>query len=198
MEATAKDVAKLREETGAGFADCKKALTEAKTYEEAVKLLEAQGAKRAEKVKANERETREGLVTSYIHHGGNLGVLLELNCSTDFVARSDEFKTLAKELVMQIAGTDPKYVSFDDIPEDVKTRMRDEATNDPEVQKRPEKLREQIVEGKVKKQLSAQVLLEQPWVKDEKVQISALINDVIRKTGENIVVRRFTRYALGE
>ena len=198
MEATAQDVAKLREETGAGFADCKKALTEAKTYEEAVKLLEAQGAKRAEKVKANERETREGLVTSYIHHGGNLGVLLELNCSTDFVARSDEFKTLAKELVMQIAGTDPKYVSFDDIPEDVKTRMRDEATNDPEVQKRPEKLREQIVEGKVKKQLSAQVLLEQPWVKDEKVQISALINDVIRKTGENIVVRRFTRYALGE
>lgn len=198
MEATAKDVAKLREETGAGFADCKKALTEAKTYEEAVKLLEAQGAKRADKVKANERETREGLVTSYIHHGGNLGVLLELNCSTDFVARSDEFKTLAKELVMQIAGTSPKYVSFDDIPEDVKTRMRAEATNDPEVQKRPEKLREQIVEGKVKKQLSAQVLLEQPWVKDDKIQISKLIDDVIRKTGENIVVRRFTRYALGE
>ena len=198
MEATAKDVAKLREETGAGFADCKKALTEAKTFEEAVKILETQGAKRAEKVKSNERETREGLVTSYIHHGGNLGVLLELNCSTDFVARSDEFKTLAKELVMQIAGTDPKYVSFDDIPEDVKTQMRAEATNDPEVQKRPEKLREQIVEGKVKKQLSAQVLLEQPWVKDEKVQISKLIDEVIRKTGENIVVRRFTRYALGE
>ena len=198
MEATAKDVAKLREETGAGFADCKKALSEAKTYDEAVKILEAQGAKRAEKVKSAERETREGLVTSYIHHGGNLGVLLELNCSTDFVARSDEFKTLAKELVMQIAGTDPKYVSFDDIPEDVKNQMRAEATNDPEVQKRPEKLREQIVEGKVKKQLAAQVLLEQPWVKDEKIQVSKLIDDVIRKTGENIVVRRFTRYALGE
>lgn len=197
MEATAKEVAKLRELTGAGFADCKKALSEAKTFEDAVKALETQGAKRAEKVKSAERETREGLVTSYIHHGGNLGVLLELNCSTDFVARSDEFKALAKELVMQIAGTDPKYVSFEDIPEDVKTRMRDEATNDPEVQKRPEKLREQIVEGKVKKQLSAQVLLEQPWVKDEKIQVSKLIDDVIRKTGENIVVRRFTRYALG-
>jgi elongation factor Ts len=197
MEATAKEVAKLRELTGAGFADCKKALSEAKTFEDAVKALETQGAKRAEKVKSAERETREGIVTSYIHHGGNLGVLLELNCSTDFVARSDEFKALAKELVMQIAGTDPKYVSFEDIPEDVKTRMRDEATNDPEVQKRPEKLREQIVEGKVKKQLSAQVLLEQPWVKDEKIQVSKLIDDVIRKTGENIVVRRFTRYALG-
>ncbi|HKV84822.1 MAG TPA: elongation factor Ts [Ktedonobacterales bacterium] len=198
MEATAKEVAKLRELTGAGFADCKKALGEAKTFDDAVKALETQGAKRAEKVKSAERETREGLVTSYIHHGGNLGVLLELNCSTDFVARSDEFKALAKELVMQIAGTDPKYVSFEDIPDDVRTRMRDEATNDPEVQKRPEKLREQIVEGKVKKQLSAQVLLEQPWVKDEKISVNKLIDDVIRKTGENIVVRRFTRYALGE
>ena len=198
MEATAKEVAKLRELTGAGFADCKKALSEAKTFEDAVKALETHGAKRAEKVKAAERETREGLVTSYLHHGGNLGVLLELNCSTDFVARSDEFKALAKELVMQIAGTDPKYVSFEDIPEDVQTRMRDEATNDPEVQKRPEKLREQIVAGKVKKQLSSQVLLEQPWVKDEKIKVGQLVDDVIRKTGENIVVRRFTRYALGE
>ena len=198
MEATAKEVAKLREVTGAGFADCKKALTEAKTFDEAVKILEAHGAKRAEKVKAAERETREGVVTSYIHHGGNLGVLLELNCSTDFVARSDEFKALAKELVMQIAGTNPKYVSFSDIPEDVQNKMRAEAANDPEVQKRPEKLREQIVEGKVKKQLSAEVLLEQPWVKDEKIQVSKLIDEVIRKTGENIVVRRFTRYALGE
>ena len=198
MEATAKDVAKLREETGAGFADCKKALTEAKTYEEAVKLLEAQGAKRAEKVKANERETREGLVTSYIHHGGNLGVLLELNCSTDFVARSDEFRTLARELTLQIAGTDPKYVSYSDVPRETLDRLRQEANDDPEVQKRPADKREQIVEGKVKKQLAAQVLMEQPWVKDEKIKVGTLVDDVIRKTGENVIVRRFTRYALGE
>jgi elongation factor Ts len=198
MEATAKDVAKLREVTGAGFADCKKALQEAKTFDEAVKILEERGQKRAEKVKGQERETRQGLIQSYIHHGGNLGVLLELNCSTDFVARSDEFKTLARELVMQIAGTAPAYISFDDVPEQIWTQLRQEALDDPEVQKRPEHLRAQIVEGKVKKQLAAMVLLEQPWVKDDKVKISALIDDVIRKTGENIVVRRFTRYALGE
>lgn len=198
MEFTAKDVARLREATGAGFADCKKALTSASTFEEAIKVLEQQGQKRAEKVKSQERETQQGLITSYIHHGGNLGVLLELNCSTDFVARSDEFKTLAKELVMQIAGTDPKYVSFADVPEETTQALRTEAMNDPAIQKRPEHLREQIVEGKVKKQLSAQVLMEQPWVKDDKVTIAKLVDDVIRKTGENIVVRRFTRYVLGE
>ncbi|MGZ3677326.1 MAG: elongation factor Ts [Ktedonobacterales bacterium] len=198
MEATAKYVAKLRELTGAGFADCKKALDEAKTFDEAVKILEEKGQKRAEKVKGQERETREGLITSYIHHGGNLGVLLELNCSTDFVARSDDFKQLARELVMQVAGTNPTYVSFADVPQDVLTQMRETFANDPEVLKRPADKREQIVEGKIKKQLSAQVLLEQPWVKDDKIQVSKLVDDVIRKTGENIVVRRFTRYALGE
>ena len=197
MEATAKEVARLREATGAGFADCKAALTSAKTFDEAVKILEEKGQKRAEKVKGQERETREGLIHSYIHHGGNLGVLLELNCSTDFVARSDDFKNLAKELVMQIAGTDPKWASFDEVPESVRAELRDDAMNDPEVQKRPEHLRAQIVEGKVQKQLAAQVLLEQPWVKDEKIKVGKLVDDVIRKTGENIVVRRFTRYALG-
>lgn len=197
MEATAKDVAKLRELTGAGFADCKKALAEAKTLDEAVKILEEKGAARAEKVKGAERATAQGLITSYIHHGGNLGVLLELNCSTDFVARSDEFKTLAKELVMQIAGTDPQYASFADVPEETMAALREAAMHDPEVQKRPEKLRAQIVEGKVKKQLTSQVLMEQPWVKDDKITVGKLVDDVIRKTGENIVVRRFTRYVLG-
>jgi elongation factor Ts len=198
MESTAKDVAKLREITGAGFADCKSALAEAKTFDEAVKLLEKRGQQRAEKMKTQERETREGLIASYIHHGGNVGVLLELNCSTDFVARSDEFKTLARELTLQIAGLDPRYVAFADVPEATLAHMREEAAADADVQKRPEHLRAQIVEGKVKKQLAAQILLEQPWIKDDKVQVGKLIDDIIRKTGENIVVRRFTRYALGE
>ena len=198
MEFTAKDVARLREETGAGFADCRTALTESKTFEEAIKFIEKKGANRAEKLKGQERETRQGLVHSYIHHGGNLGVLLELNCSTDFVARSDEFRTLARELTMQIAGTEPLYISFDDVPAATLERMRQEAAADPEVQKRPESKREQIVEGKVKKQLTAQVLLAQPWIKDDKVTVSALVDDVIRKTGENIVIRRFARFALGE
>jgi elongation factor Ts len=198
MDYTTKDVAKLREETGAGFADCKAALTESKTYEAAVKHLEEKGAKRAEKVKNLERETRQGVITSYLHHGGNLGVLLELNCTTDFVARSDEFKTLARELTLQIAGTDPKYVAFEDVPAETLAALRQAAQDDPEVQKRPADKREQIVEGKVKKQLAAQVLLEQPWVKDEKIKVGTLVDEVIRKTGERIVVRRFTRYALGE
>lgn len=198
MEFTAKDVAKLREITGAGFADCRTALAESKTFDAAVKHLEEKGAKRAEKVKSMERETRQGIITSYLHHGGNLGVLLELNCTTDFVARSDEFKTLARELTLQIAGTDPQYIAMEDVPEATLAEMRQAAHDDPEVQKRPADKRDQIVEGKVKKQLSAHVLLEQPWVKDEKIKVGTLVDEVIRKTGERIVVRRFTRYALGE
>ncbi len=198
MEFTAKDVAKLREQTGAGFADCKSALTNASSFEEAVKLIEQKGQARAEKVKSQDRETREGVVESYIHHGGNLGVLLELNCSTDFVARSDEFKKLARELVLQIAGTNPQYVSLSDVPEDVMTKARAELMDDPDVKKRPERLREQIVEGKLKKQFSEHALLEQPWVKDDKITVGKLVDDVIRKTGENVVVRRFARFALGE
>jgi elongation factor Ts len=198
MEATAKDVVKLRELTGAGPLDCKKALMEAKTFEEAIKLLEEKGAKRAEKVKSQERETREGLITSYIHHSGSVGVLLELNCSTDFVARSDDFRTLARELCMQIAGTSPRYISWSDVPAEVEEALRKEAMEDPQVRKRPADKQEQIVSGKVKKQLSSEVLLEQPWVKDDKITVGKLVDDVIRKTGENIVVRRFTRYGLGE
>jgi elongation factor Ts len=198
MEATAKDVIKLRELTGAGPLDCKKALIEANTFDEAVRLLEEKGAKRAEKVKSQDRETREGLITSYIHHSGNLGVLLELNCSTDFVARSDDFRTLARELCMQIAGTAPSYIAWSDVPEEVQREMHEALLTDPEVRKRPADKREQIIEGKVKKQLSSQVLLEQPWVKDDKTTVGKLVDDVIRKTGENIVVRRFTRYGLGE
>ena len=197
MEYTAKDVAKLREVTGAGFADCKSALTEAKTFDEAIKLIEAKGQKRAEKVKSQDRETHEGLVTSYIHHGGNLGVLLELNCSTDFVARSDAFKELARELALQIAGANPKYATMADVPAETLATMRKEFAEDPEVLKRPEKVREQIVEGKIKKQLASEVLLEQPWVKDDKVLVGKLVDDVIHKTGENIVIRRFARFALG-
>ncbi|HET9110782.1 MAG TPA: hypothetical protein VFN78_08155 [Ktedonobacterales bacterium] len=197
MDFTAKDVAKLREITGAGFADCKSALTDAKTFDEAIKLIEAKGQKRAEKVKSQDRATSEGLVTSYIHHGGNLGVLLELNCSTDFVARSDEFKNLARELALQIAGANPKYATLADVPAETLEALRKEYEADPEVQKRPEKVRAQVVEGKIKKQLSSQVLMEQPWVKDDKILVGKLVDDVIHKTGENVVLRRFARFELG-
>ncbi len=197
MDFTAKDVAKLREITGAGFADCKSALSDAKTFDEAIKLIEAKGQKRAEKVKSQDRATSEGLVASYIHHGGNLGVLLELNCSTDFVARSDEFKNLARELALQIAGANPKYATLADVPVETLEALRKEYEADPEVQKRPEKVRAQVVEGKIKKQLSSEVLMEQPWVKDDKILVGKLVDDVIHKTGENVVVRRFARFELG-
>ena len=197
MEYTAKDVAKLREITGAGFADCKSALTEAKSLDEAIKLIEAKGQKRAEKVKGADRETSQGLITSYIHHGGNLGVLVELNCSTDFVARSDEFKNLARELAMQIAGANPRYVSQADVPAETLEALRKEFAEDPEVLKRPEAKRAQIVDGKMKKRLASESLLDQPWVKDDKITVGKLIDDVIRKTGENIIVRRFARFELG-
>lgn len=197
MEYTTKDVAKLRELTGAGFADCKAALTDAKSFEDAVRLIEAKGQKRAEKVKGQDRETSQGLVASYIHHGGNLGVLVEVNCSTDFVARSDEFKNLTRELAMHIAGANPRYVSQADVPEETLAAMRAEFSEDPEVLKRPEKMRTQIVDGKIKKRLAAEILLEQPWVKDDKITIAKLIDEVIRKTGENIIVRRFARFELG-
>src|SRR5262249_1427007 len=156
-------------------------LSQASTLDEAVKILEQAGAKRAEKVKSAERETSEGLIASYVHHGGNLGVLLELNCSTDFVARSDEFKNLAKERTLQIASTAPTYISFGDVPESVLEQLRREAAEEPEVQKKPQHLRAQIVEGKVKKQASGQVLLEQPWVRDEKITVAKLVDEVIRK-----------------
>ncbi len=198
MEFTAKDVAKLREETGAGFADCKNALTAAKDFDDALKLIEQKGQQRAEKVKGQDRETHQGLVESYIHHGGNLGVLVELNCSTDFVARSETFRTLARELTLQIAGTNPTYIAMSDIPESLLAEAREKHMSDPEVQKRPERLREQIVEGKLKKQFADHVLLEQVWVKDDKITVGKLVDDVIRKTGENVVVRRFARFALGE
>ncbi len=198
MEFTAQDVKQLRELTGAGFADCRAALAEASSVEQAVKILEEKGQKRADKVKGADRETKQGVIVSYIHHGNNLGVLLELNCSTDFVARNEEFRQLAKELAIQVAGMNPEYVSYDQIPADVLEAAKKTIAEDPEVKKRPANVREKVIEGKLKKEFTSKVLLEQPWVKDETKTIASLIDDMIRKTGENITVRRFTRYALGE
>ena len=198
MEFTAQDVKKLREMTGAGFADCRTALTEAPSIEAAVKVLEEKGQKRAEKLKVAGREMTSGLIVSYIHHGDNLGVLLELNCSTDFVARNEDVRKLARDIAVQVAGMNPEFISFDQIPAEVLDAARKEIADEPEVKKRPAKVRETVIEGKLKKQFGAKVLLEQPWLKDEAKTIAMLIDEMIHKTGENITVRRFTRYALGE
>ena len=198
MNFTAEDVKRLREVTGAGFADCRSALTDTASFDAAIKALEEKGKKRAEKIKGQDRETRQGTVVSYIHGGGTIGVLLELNCSTDFVSRNEDFRTLARELAIQVAGLDPQYISFADIPAEELATARAEITADPEVQKRPERVREQIIEGKLKKQFGSKILLEQQWVKDESKSVASLVDDLIHKTGENIVVRRFTRFAVGD
>ncbi len=198
MNYAATDVKKLREETGATFADCKNALNEANSWDEAVKLVDARSGRKAEKMIASGRETKEGGVFAYVHHNHSVGVLLELNCSTDFVARSESFRTLASELALQIAGLAPKYVSFEDVPAEVLDEARRQAAEDPSMARVPEGRREEILSNKVKKTIGEQVLLLQPWVKDESVTIGDLVRKVIAETGENIVVRRFSRFKLGE
>ena len=198
MNYSATDVKKLREETGATFADCKNALAEATTWQEAVKLLEARIGKKAEKMIAAGRETKEGGVFSYVHHNHSVGVLLELNCSTDFVAHSHSFRQLASELALQIAGLAPKYVNYEDVPADVIEEARNKALEDPSMARVPAEKREEVINNKVKKALGEQVLMMQPWVKDESVVVSDLVRKVIAETGENIVVRRFSRFKLGE
>jgi elongation factor Ts len=167
MEYTAADVKSLREETGATFADCKNALTQSKTRAEAVKYLEARRDKKAEKMVTAGRETKEGGVFSYVHHNHNVGVLLELNCSTDFVARGEGFRKLANELALQIAGVAPKYVSYEDVPAETIEQARKKIMEDPTIERVPEARREEFLNGKLKKELGSEVLMMQPWVKDE-------------------------------
>jgi elongation factor Ts len=198
MNYAAADVKKLREETGATFADCKNALTEAKTWDDAVKYLEARSDKKAEKMISAGRETKEGGVFAYVHHNHSVGVLLELNCSTDFVARSESFRHLANELSLHITGLAPTYISYDDVPAEVIEEARRKAADDPSMERVAESRREEVIDNKVKKAIGEQVLLLQPWVKDESVTVGDLVRKVIAETGENIIVRRFSRFKLGE
>lgn len=198
MEYTAVDVKKLREQTNATFADCKNALTEAKAWDEAVKILEAKSDRKAEKMIVAGRETKQGGVFSYVHHNHSVGVLLELNCSTDFVARSEGFQGLARDLVLQIAGVAPKYINFEEVPEDIVKAARQQVLEDESLARVPEEKREDVINGKLKKIFGEQVLMMQPFVKDEAVSIGDLVRKVIAETGENIVVRRFSRFVLGE
>jgi elongation factor Ts len=189
-------VKELRERTGAGMMDCKSALEEAKgDVDTAVKLLRERGQATAAK-KAG-RDAREGTIFSYIHPGGRLGVLIEVNSETDFVARNEEFQKLVKDIAMQVAGLDPKYVTIESIPADQLEAKKAELLSDEDVQKKPENIRPQIVEGQLRKWYQAVVLYEQPF-RDTDQKIGDLIIDAIARIGENIRVRRFVRYQLGE
>jgi elongation factor Ts len=200
MNYTALDVKKLREETGATFNDCKNALIDASSWEEAIKILDAKRDKKAEKMMGAARETAQGGIFSYVHHNNSVGVLLELNCSTDFVAHSENFRKLASELTIQIAGAHPapKYINLEDVPAEVTEQLRNTVAEDPSMERVPANKREDVINNKVKKSLSEQVLMLQPWVKDESVVIGDLVRRVIAETGENIVIRRFSRFELGK
>ncbi len=189
-------VKQLRERTGAGFMDCKSALAETGgDLEKAVSLLRERGQAAA----ANKagREAREGLIGSYIHAGGRLGVLIEVNCETDFVARTEDFQRLVRDLAMQVAGLAPEYVTVDSIPSEVTDRKRQELLGDESIQRKPENLRPQIVDGQLRKWHQSVVLYEQPF-RDSDQTVGQLITDAVARIGENIRVRRFTRYQLGE
>jgi elongation factor Ts len=189
-------VKELRERTGAGMMDCKKALEEsAGDIDQAVALLRERGQAAAAK-KAG-REAREGLVSAYIHPGGRLGVLIEVNCETDFVARTDDFQKLVRDLAMQVAGLAAEYPTIESIPPELIEAKRAELLADESVQKKPENIRPQIVEGQLRKWFQSVVLYEQPF-RDTELTVGQLVTDAIARIGENIRVRRFERYQLGE
>ncbi len=191
---TAQMVNDLRAATGAGLLDCKKALTEANgNVEEATTILRKKGA--ASAAKKADRATKEGLIESYIHVGGKVGVLLEVNCETDFVARNEDFKQLCKDICLQIAAANPLYVNRSDVPEADLAKEREIAAA--QVQGKPPAAVQKIVEGKLDKFYSTIVLLDQPFVKEPEKTVKDIITEKITKIGENIQVRRFTRYQLG-
>jgi elongation factor Ts len=193
---TASMVGQLREKTGAGLLDCKKALDEAQgNMEQAETILRKKGVSSAAK-KAG-RSTSDGLIEAYIHVGGKVGVLVEVNCETDFVARTDEFQKLVRDLAMQVAGLAALYVDIDRIPADILEAKKAELLADEAVQAKPEAVREKIVEGQLKKWQREVCLLEQPF-RDEERTVRDLVTERIATIGENIRVRRFVRFALGE
>jgi elongation factor Ts len=196
MAITADMVKELRERTGAGMMDCKRALEETNgDLDQAVANLRERGLAAAQK-KAG-RDAREGLVASYIHTGGRVGVLIEVNCETDFVARTDEFQKLVKDLAMQVAGLGATYVDVDHIPADVLAAKKATLVADDAVQSKPENIRAKIVEGQLNKWYKEVCLLEQPF-RDEDRTVRELVTERIATIGENIRVRRFTRFVLGE
>ena len=195
---TAKLVKDLRDKTGAGMMDCKKALNETDgNVEKALEWLRKKGIASAEKKSG--RVAAEGSIGSYIHTGSRVGVLLELNCETDFVARGDIFQSLLKDVSMQVAACpNVEYVSIDQIPKDVVEKEKQIEMGRDDLSGKPENIKEKIVEGRIAKRLSELVLLSQPYIKDSALTVEDLVKQAAAKIGENIKVRRFTRYTLGE
>ena len=200
-EITASAVKSLREKTGAGMMECKNALAEAGGNEEqAVEILRKRGLASARKKEG--RIAAEGAVGSYIHMGGKVGVLVEVNCETDFVARGEEFTQLVKDVAMHVAAAEPRYVSREEVPADALDKEREiaraQAKNDPKNANKPDQVIDKIVEGRLNKYYEETVLLDQPFVKDPAKTVGELVTEKIAKTGEKITIRRFSRYKMGE
>ena len=197
MEISAKQVKELRELTGVGFMECKAALTEASgDIKKAVTILRTRGQAKAEK--RSGRTTGQGLIGTYIHQGGQVGVLVEMNCESDFVARTEDFQTLLKEIAMHIAASNPICVNRDAVPTEDLEREKNIYLAQAKESKKPQNVIDKIVEGKLNSYYSQIVLLDQPSIRDPKIKISDLINTAIAKLGENITISRFSRFKVGE
>ena len=197
MEISAGAIKELRQRTGVGMMDCKKALVEcAGNIDEAIDLLRKKGLAKA--AKRAGRETAEGLISSYIHPGGKIGVLVDINCETDFVARTEDFQNLVKEIAMHIAAMNPLAIRREDVHPEVIEKEKEILRAEAAATGKPEKVLEKIVEGRLEKFFAERCLMEQAYIKNPDITIKDLIYDIIAKVGENITVRRFTRYQLGE
>jgi elongation factor Ts len=196
-QVSAKEVSALRAKTGAGMMDCKKALLETGgDVQKAIDYLKQKGIAKAEKRAG--RTAAQGVIESYVHFNSRVGVLVELNCETDFVARTDDFKTLARDIALHVASANPIAVTEDEVPADFIEHEKGIFEKQVEESGKPEPVRQKIVEGKLKKLLQENVLLDQPFVKDDKKSVGQLVKEISGKVGENIVVRRVVRYELGE
>lgn len=197
MEISADQVKKLRQRTGIGFMECKKALEESEgDVEKAILILRKKGYARAEKKMS--RETGEGMVGSYIHLNGKIGVLVEVNCESDFVSRNKEFGELVKNIAMHIAAADPQYVSSEEIPEEVLDQEKEIIRDQFKDSGKPPEIVEKIVQGKLGKFFEEVCLLDQPYIKDDKISVKELLTSHIAKFRENLIIRRFARFELGK
>ena len=197
MASSAEQVKELRERTGAGVMDCKAALEASKgDMQGAIEHLRKKGL--ADAAKKAHREAKDGVVTSYIHPGAKIGVLVEVNCETDFVARTDDFQQLVKDIAMQVAAANPSYVSREDVPGAVVEKEREIYRTQMADQKKPAQVIDKIIEGKLESYYAQVCLMDQPYVRDDSMSIKQLVTNAAAKTGENVTVSRFVRFKLGE
>ncbi|MFP3904130.1 MAG: translation elongation factor Ts [Armatimonadota bacterium] len=197
MDISAEDVKDLREKTGAGVMDCKAALMECDgDFEAAIDYLRQKGIEVAQK--RDSKTAAEGIIEAYIHGGGKIGVIVEINCETDFAARSEDFEEFARDIAMQIAAMSPRWVSAEDVPENAKDREREVLTRQAKEEGKPDHIVEKMVEGRMRKFYENNCLLNQPYIRDDSITVEEYLNEVMGKLGERMVIRRFTRYQVGE